>query len=371
MDRIQTLRRMGALAAALLFVLLFSSTALAQAAKTSDTVTNTNTVTNTVTVTDTVTNMDAETGVLVLSVAADSPAAAAGIVRGDIILAIDGEPPADVMALVERMQSAAPGDVLTLSVRHGDSETDVEVTLGDSDGRAYLGVRPDYSAWMDGGMDARGDTGGMDGAGRGHWDKSWGRQPRDLSEMMPYTETTPYTETMPGALITTVTEDSPAAAAGLAVGDVILGVDGEKLAAATDLTEYVAAHAPGDEIVLEVLRVDGGATQFVAVTLGAKPDDASAAYLGIGYLPMPQPMVSGDSAEGDEVAPMPHDCPMARMLARHPFLRMLARFFVWHHGAHSGFDSFDSPHHWLPDSQDDGSGMDSGKDMMPGWSRKG
>ncbi len=83
MDRLRPLQWIGAVAAALLAVLLVSTAALAESAE--------------------------GRAVLVRSVAADSPAAEAGIVRGDIILAIDGEALEDAAALVERMAEAAAG----------------------------------------------------------------------------------------------------------------------------------------------------------------------------------------------------------------------------------------------------------------------
>ena len=185
MDRLRPLQWIGAVAAALLAVLLVSTAALAESA---------------------------ETGVLVRSVAADSPAAEAGIVRGDIILAFDGEALEDAAALVERMAEAEPGDTLALTVRHGDEEFTVEATLGESDGRAYLGVLPDY------------------GAGGWRWDdrkETWGRHGAHLFGMMP------FTDTASGALVSEVVEDSPAEEAGLVTGDVILGADAEKLTVAS------------------------------------------------------------------------------------------------------------------------------------------
>ena len=309
MNKMRPLQWMGAVAAALLLALLFSSAALAESA-------------------------DTEAGVLVLSVAADSPAAMAGLVRGDIILAIDGEALEDAADLVERMQDAAPGDTVALTVRHGDEEIAVDVTLGESGGRAYLGVLPDYGVWG------------------GHGDEMWGRHPHDLYGMMP------YTDTAAGALVAEVMEDSPAAAAGLVMGDVILGVDGEKLVAATDLADRVAAHAPGDEVALEVLHVDGGAVEDVTVTLGANPDDETLAYLGVRYLPTPRRMFLGRTDEGGQVVPTPPYHGYGRRPFGHPSFRTPAPFANPHF-------RFAPPRRWMPDGDDD--------DMpeMPGWGRHG
>ena len=52
-------------------------------------------------------------------------------------------------------------------------------------------------------------------------------------------------------------------------GDVILSVDGRKLVRPDDLARLIAAHSPGDQVTLEILR-DGDRKQ-VKVTLGVRP----------------------------------------------------------------------------------------------------
>jgi serine protease Do len=76
-------------------------------------------------------------GLLVRSVADGSAAQAAGIERGDLIVAAKGEPVERVDALYEALDSLAEGDTLALSVVRGTEERDVPVTF---DGHAE-GVR--------------------------------------------------------------------------------------------------------------------------------------------------------------------------------------------------------------------------------------
>lgn len=57
-----------------------------------------------------------------------------------------------------------------------------------------------------------------------------------------------------GAAIQDVLDGSPAASAGLAEGDVIVGVDGEPVASMSELIARLRTSEPGDEVVLEVRR---------------------------------------------------------------------------------------------------------------------
>jgi S1-C subfamily serine protease len=78
-----------------------------------------------------------------------------------------------------------------------------------------------------------------------------------------------------GALIGTTGGDqpvipgSPAEAAGLLAGDVIVAINGEQITVDTDLSLLIVAHEPGETITLRVLR--DNAAREVQVTLGELP----------------------------------------------------------------------------------------------------
>lgn len=76
-----------------------------------------------------------------------------------------------------------------------------------------------------------------------------------------------------GAAIQEVTEDSPAADAGLQVGDVITAVNGTAVDS-TQLVAYVKGTSVGDELTLTVYRQ--GQTLEVSVTVGEKIQSATA-----------------------------------------------------------------------------------------------
>lgn len=70
-----------------------------------------------------------------------------------------------------------------------------------------------------------------------------------------------------GLLVAQLARGGPAAAAGLLVGDLILALEGQPLAASEDLLDALAAHAPGDTLRLDLVR--GGRPLALEVTLAA------------------------------------------------------------------------------------------------------
>ena len=71
-------------------------------------------------------------GAVVVRVAADSPAAQAGLRQGDVITEIDGTPLKTDSALAQIVNSHKPGDTLTLSVVRGNQRLTVTVKLGET-----------------------------------------------------------------------------------------------------------------------------------------------------------------------------------------------------------------------------------------------
>lgn len=71
-----------------------------------------------------------------------------------------------------------------------------------------------------------------------------------------------------GVLLNSVEADSPAAAAGLLVGDILVALDGEAVARPEDLTLILQGSVVGESISARIVR--GGALTEVAVTAGEK-----------------------------------------------------------------------------------------------------
>ena len=194
-----------------------------------------------------------ETGLLISAVEFGSAADEAGLVRGDIVLEVNGEPVNSLMELQAVLAEADPGESVTLTVLHGDETRSLKAELGDRDGLAYLGV-----------SSCGGPVAGT---------RMFGGSPGDITTRV----------IGMGAEITEVVVGSPAEEAGLQVGDVIISVDGEQVGPESGLADLIQAHDPGDSVTLEVQSIGAEESREVVATLGEKPDDPEQAYLGIAY----------------------------------------------------------------------------------------
>ncbi|HEX6988772.1 MAG TPA: PDZ domain-containing protein, partial [Bacillota bacterium] len=70
-------------------------------------------------------------GVLVAQPQPGGPAAEAGIRSGDVIIALDGRPIEGFRDLTRALSQHQVGDTVTVTVRRGDRELDVRLTLGE------------------------------------------------------------------------------------------------------------------------------------------------------------------------------------------------------------------------------------------------
>ena len=207
-----------------------------------------------------------EPGVLIVAVGDETPASEVGLQRGDILLAIDGDMVNTAAELRHVILMRDPGDTLELTVKRGDEELTMTVTLADNDGYPLLGVasnvasdvRMRSSRWHFSGMRGFGPSHGRDG-NRAMKDFRFGAGD--------------------GAMVMEVLEGSPAATAGLMADDVITAVDETEITGMKDLVEAAAAFNPGEEVELTVDR-DGESVKL-NVTLGAHPDDEGKAFFGV------------------------------------------------------------------------------------------
>ncbi|MEM9953924.1 MAG: trypsin-like peptidase domain-containing protein [Chloroflexota bacterium] len=81
---------------------------------------------------DTITEeLDQETGLLVVSVEADSPASQAGLYVGDILVALDDEPVEQLDELLALLAGERVGKSVTVQIVRGGALQDVSVTIGE------------------------------------------------------------------------------------------------------------------------------------------------------------------------------------------------------------------------------------------------
>jgi len=90
----------------------------------------------------------------------------------------------------------------------------------------------------------------------------------------PEARQTARVESSRGALVAEVVPGSPAAAAGLKPGDIIVAIQKDAIQSPHDLTRRVAATPPGAKVTLRVAR--GGSETSVDATLGRLKDSVAA-----------------------------------------------------------------------------------------------
>ena len=183
-----------------------------------------------------------EQGLLITRLVPGGPAAMAGLRRGDIILQAAGQPLSDAGQLQQLIWALDAGDELEVEVLRGADTAVYTLTLADTLPRL--------------GMELLG----------------------------PGTAVPVPAQPRPGPpVVSRVVPGSPAEAAGLAVGDVIVAVDQQALLARDELFTVMQDKHPGDTLTLMLRR--GADTLLRDLTLTPHPDDASRGYLGIELQP--------------------------------------------------------------------------------------
>jgi serine protease Do len=204
-------------------------------------------------------------GVAVEKVSKNSPAAQAGILAGDVILKFDGEEITGVRKLTRLISEVAPDHQARITISRGGSEQEVTATLGKRQMPSFqenslnwgnLSALPNISGFPrfptlpDGQINSFGNNGGNALILRGDANRRIG------------VGVTPLTKQLgeyfgvadgKGLLINDVSENSPAAKAGLKAGDVIVEVDGKQIGATLDLLRVVNEKKEGD-VSLTIVR---------------------------------------------------------------------------------------------------------------------
>lgn len=176
-------------------------------------------------------------GALIGDVTPDSPAARSGIMRGDIILELNGEPVPDSRTLRLKIADMAPGATARLKILRDGSQREITATLGE--------------------FPAQSERASTDSRQPGRLE---GLSVEDLTPQLARRLHLP--ERTSGVVVDEIDPASPAADAGLRRGDVIQGVNRKPIMNVSDF-EHAIAQA-GDNAVMLLVNRNGG-TFFVSL----------------------------------------------------------------------------------------------------------
>jgi serine protease Do len=175
--------------------------------------------------------LDGVQGALVAEVTEDSAAEAAGVKRGDVIVALNGKSVRDSRSLRLAVGEISPGSEVQVKVLRNGKERTLEAKLKAVPGTETAGAR----GGRDSGLDDQ-DEGALRGVGVADLNSEF----RDQFEI---------TDEVEGVLITSVDPDSDSYRAGLREGDVILEINRERVRSAEEAIEACEASRDGTTLV--------------------------------------------------------------------------------------------------------------------------
>ena len=189
-------------------------------------------------------------GVGVTQVVKDSPAEKAGLKKDDVILRFDGESVTSARKLSRLVGEASADQTVRLTISRGGAEQEVSATLSKHNLANILGagIRDEVFSGIEK------DFPQMD-SGDGNFVFAFGGNRRiGVSTQTLTKQLADYFGAKDGGvLITSVTDNSPAAKAGLKAGDVITAVDGEKVTSSGDVSRTINKKQDG-EVSITILR---------------------------------------------------------------------------------------------------------------------
>jgi serine protease Do len=193
-------------------------------------------------------HLKANDGALLAGVQSDSPAAEAGLQPGDVIQSVNGTKIANPRELALNVANIQPGDEAHLSVLHDGQTKDVSVKVG---------TLPNEQ------------TASNDNQGNDHHGQI-GLALAPLSPDMRNQLDVP--DGTRGAVVQAVQPGSPAEAAGLQPGDVIVGVGTHAVTSPADAARAMRTAMNSSDHALALRVIRNGQPVFVGVTLGNPAD---------------------------------------------------------------------------------------------------
>lgn len=224
-------------------------------------------------------------GVGITRIVADSPAEKAGMRKDDVILRIDDENVTSVRKLNRLVSEIAPDHAVKITISRNGVEQQLTATMGKrKDASRVSGLwSPEMRIWK---RELPGfDTDKFHREFRGlQLDRDKLNDNNDLTFFFGNSRrigvsTVEITKqladyfgvsTGKGALVTSVSEDGPAARAGIKAGDVITVVDGELVVSPGDIARVISRKKEG-EVTITVMRNKAPQTFRVTPQQGASP----------------------------------------------------------------------------------------------------
>jgi serine protease Do len=198
-------------------------------------------------------------GVIVERVMEDSPAAKAGLVKGDVILKFEGESVTSVRKLQRLVGEVAPDQTAGLTILRDGSEIQLAVVVGrresllSTDGAIGLDSLPEIRIPEIPGIDLRIPRIAQ-GEVSTYSSRASGRQIGvSVSPLTKQLSNFFGVSGGKGLLISEVRDDSPASKAGIRAGDVIVSVDGVDMRANMDLIRAINRNKES-QITLTLVR---------------------------------------------------------------------------------------------------------------------
>jgi C-terminal processing protease CtpA/Prc len=216
-----------------------------------------------VSVSDLEASTDGTTGVRIESVEADSPAAKAGLQQGDVVVEFDGERVRSVRQFSRLVSETPSGRQVAAGLTRDGKRMTVNITPEDSSRAARVFSDDAWRAVEEAREMAR-------------------LAPRPVPPRPPSAPRPPefnlepfvffggnqlgvtvnslpdqlkeYFGVKDGVLVTSVTDDSAAAKAGVKAGDVIVSLNGSRIESPSELRQEMADVEPGAEFTLEIMR---------------------------------------------------------------------------------------------------------------------
>lgn len=209
----------------------------------------------------------ASSGVVVDSVDEDSPAAKAGIKKGDVLVEFDGERVRSVRQFTRIVSETPGGRTVTAGVMRDGSRVSVNITPREGNNFSFLTgdnwesfdalrrfspATPPIPARPARPARPMTPPTAIPPAIESFIWRGGNRMGVTVTELSP--QLADFFGTKDGVLVSAVEDDSAAAKAGVKAGDIVTSINGQKVESASDLRREMSQVDPGEEFTLTIVR---------------------------------------------------------------------------------------------------------------------